>query len=196
MIKLLTLTLALFAVLSLTTCGGAPNGGNNSSFTPPDLTFTMDGTTLGVTRMSSIQSKFSGAVDNSPQWVCGEEIDYPIGTTLTYWFNTDGSASNYVARMGYGDPALSWIFFDKYRVGDDATEILLDLTGLAGVSALKTFTNVIFNDGGKQVSIWVYSDNEYHLFYINGGYEAEIQVYDNTIIKVNMCRAEIDRVGN
>jgi predicted small lipoprotein YifL len=165
----------------------APN-----TFTPPDFTFVMDGITLGETKMNDVRAKHGG----DDFWIHGEDIIYPIGTSLAYWFQSDYTSNNFVGRMGYADPALSWLFFEKYHVGDNASAILLDITGLSAVSSLGMGNNEVFNNGDKQIFVERYSDNQYHLYYIKGGYEAEIQIYDNIIIKVTMSPAENHHNGN
>ena len=141
-----------------------PSQGNTSS--QFNIVFSVDGIILGETSIDTVRAKYSGRSDthygasDNALFVTSEAID---GASGFYIAQYQGASA--VTHIFVSDSSLGWLILEKYRIGDNASTLLCDFTGLNDVTSLDAGDTEIMQESGRLITITKASDSDYQIHY-------------------------------
>ncbi|MCL2627256.1 MAG: hypothetical protein FWD44_00975 [Oscillospiraceae bacterium] len=171
----------------------------------PVIEFSIDGIFFDESDLSVAKSTYSsrtdymsnhmGPYDDAGNWMPEDDTVYSMPYAdsgdpdmemmFGYWF-IQPFVSSSIQHMGTRTDGF--LILGKYRIGDNATQLINDLTGMADVRDIPDGYTVLFDDGTDKITINKRGNDAVFLRCIVGSKGLEITIENNLIIMVRMSK--------
>jgi len=198
--KIIFFTSALFMIMLLSAC---ETGAVKMLDQMPKVEFSIDGIFFGETDLSVAKSTYSlradymsnhmGPTDDAGNWMPEDDTVYSMPyvdsgdpnmeMVFGYWFIQPLTSSS-IENMGTRTDGF--LILGKYRIGENATQLINDLTGFSDTKDIQTGYTVLFDDTADKMTTNKRGNDTILLRCTVGSKNLEITIENDLIVMVRM----------